>query len=90
MCLFLATDRNGADVRGYFIWSLIDNLEWTLGYSIRFGIYHVDRKTLKRTPKHSAKWFANFLANATSIHNHTQDFINGSEDVINSLLKSGI
>ncbi|KAK8519932.1 hypothetical protein V6N12_003898 [Hibiscus sabdariffa] len=55
--------RKGADVRGYFIWSLMDNFEWAGGYSSRFGLYRVDRATMKRTPKLSAKWFQNFLAN---------------------------
>ncbi|KAH7653642.1 Beta-glucosidase protein [Dioscorea alata] len=53
--------RKGADVRGYFVWSFIDNFEWTFGYTLRFGIYHVDYKTQKRTPKSSAKWFKDFL-----------------------------
>ncbi|EEF44249.1 beta-glucosidase, putative [Ricinus communis] len=47
--------RDGADVRGYFTWSLIDNFEWSLGYSICFGLYHVDRRTLQRTPKRICK-----------------------------------
>eukprot|EP00933_Yihiella_yeosuensis_P050302 TRINITY_DN48077_c0_g1_i1.p1 TRINITY_DN48077_c0_g1~~TRINITY_DN48077_c0_g1_i1.p1 ORF type:complete len:558 (-),score=146.61 TRINITY_DN48077_c0_g1_i1:328-2001(-) len=45
----------GADVRGYFAWSLLDNFEWALGYSKRFGIVHVDYATQQRTPKASAK-----------------------------------
>lgn len=48
----------GVDVRGYFQWSLLDNFEWTLGYAPKFGIVEVDRTTFKRTPKPSAKWFA--------------------------------
>ena len=43
--------RQGVDVRGYMVWSLLDNLEWSLGYSKRFGIVHVDFSNQKRTPK---------------------------------------
>ncbi|KAG8636860.1 hypothetical protein MANES_15G052000v8 [Manihot esculenta] len=59
--------RNGADVRGYFHWSLIDNFEWTYGYTISFGLYHVDRTTMQRTPKRSAKWFQQFLKNKSGV-----------------------
>ncbi|KAI3708434.1 hypothetical protein L2E82_37603 [Cichorium intybus] len=48
--------REGADVRGYFIWTLMDNYEWLRGYKVRFGLYYVDRQTLTRIPKLSAKW----------------------------------
>ena len=48
----------GADVRGYMTWSLLDNLEWSLGYSKRFGIVHVDFETQKRTPKASALYYS--------------------------------
>ena len=41
----------GADVRGFFLWSLMDNFEWAFGYARRFGAYHVDYGTLARTPK---------------------------------------
>jgi beta-glucosidase len=48
----------GVDLRGYFCWSLLDNFEWAEGYAKRFGIVHVDYKTQVRTPKMSARWFA--------------------------------
>ncbi|XP_031127069.1 beta-glucosidase 46-like [Ipomoea triloba] len=54
--------REGADVRGYFAWSLLDNFEWLYGYTKRFGLYQVDRRTLKRTPKLSATWYKQFIA----------------------------
>lgn len=44
-------------VKGYFYWSLLDNLEWHHGFARRFGLLHVDFKTLRRTPKLSAKWY---------------------------------
>jgi beta-glucosidase len=47
----------GADVRGYLVWSLLDNFEWAEGYSKRFGIVHVDYQTLLRTPRRSAHWY---------------------------------
>jgi beta-glucosidase len=55
----------GAKLRGYFVWSLIDNFEWAEGYSRRFGVVHVDFKTLKRTPKASYQWLAEFIRNQT-------------------------
>jgi len=50
--------RDGARVTGYFAWSLLDNFEWTSGYSKRFGLVHVDFETQERTPKASASWYA--------------------------------
>jgi beta-glucosidase len=52
----------GADVRGYTAWSLMDNFEWAFGYDKRFGIVHVDYATQKRTPKASAKFYAEVIA----------------------------
>jgi beta-glucosidase len=49
-------------VKGYFLWSLLDNFEWADGYSKRFGIHYVDFKTLKRTPKLSAEWYKDVIA----------------------------
>ncbi|NUW36707.1 beta-glucosidase [Nonomuraea sp. SMC257] len=52
----------GADLRGYLVWSLLDNFEWAEGYRRRFGIVHVDYATQARTPKDSALWFRNVIA----------------------------
>jgi beta-glucosidase len=52
----------GFPVKGYFLWSLMDNFEWADGYSKRFGIHYVDYKTLKRTPKLSAEWYREVIA----------------------------
>jgi beta-glucosidase len=52
----------GVDVRGYFAWSLLDNFEWSHGYSKRFGIVHVDFASQKRTPKDSAHFYARVIA----------------------------
>ncbi|MFD9544910.1 GH1 family beta-glucosidase [Streptomyces sp. NPDC060022] len=49
--------RDGADVRGYYLWSLLDNFEWAYGYEKRFGSVYVDYATLARTPKSSALWY---------------------------------
>jgi beta-glucosidase len=57
-----AARARGVDVRGYFVWSLLDNFEWSLGYSKRFGIVHVDFATQKRTFKDSARFYAEVIA----------------------------
>jgi beta-glucosidase len=49
---------DGVNLRGYFVWSLLDNFEWSYGYSKRFGLIYVDYETLERTPKDSARWYA--------------------------------
>ena len=49
-------------MRGYFVWSLLDNFEWADGYATRFGLHYVDYKTLKRTPKLSASFYKKVIA----------------------------
>ena len=53
--------HEGFDVRGYFLWSLLDNYEWAEGYAKRFGIVYVDYKTLRRIPKLSAHWYSKVI-----------------------------
>ncbi|MGB9110096.1 MAG: GH1 family beta-glucosidase [Telluria sp.] len=67
MALKAAMDA-GVDVRGYFLWSLLDNFEWNSGYSKRFGIVHVDYATQVRTPKASAQWYRDFIAGQRRAH----------------------
>ncbi|MGH7186741.1 MAG: family 1 glycosylhydrolase, partial [Pseudomonadota bacterium] len=57
-----AAIAQGVDLRGYMVWSLLDNLEWALGFSKRFGIVHVDFETQQRTPKESARVYSRLIA----------------------------
>ncbi|MFN3657736.1 MAG: GH1 family beta-glucosidase [Pseudolabrys sp.] len=54
----------GADVRGYFVWSLLDNFEWDSGYGVRFGLTYVDYPSLKRIPKASFAWYRELIRSA--------------------------
>jgi beta-glucosidase len=54
--------RDGVDLRGYYVWSLLDNFEWAHGYSRRFGLVYVDYRTQERIPKQSAHWYRDFIA----------------------------
>ncbi|MCB4364829.1 beta-glucosidase [Hydrogenophaga taeniospiralis] len=56
----------GFDIRGYYVWSLLDNFEWAQGYSQRFGIVHVDYATQTRTLKHSARWLQTVMQRSAS------------------------
>jgi beta-glucosidase len=58
-----AAIEGGADVRGYYLWSFLDNFEWAWGYSKRFGMVHVDYDSQVRTPKDSALWFRDVIKN---------------------------
>lgn len=51
----------GVDIRGYFVWSLLDNFEWAEGYEKRFGVVYVDYETLERIPKASARWYSRVI-----------------------------
>lgn len=55
----------GADIRGYFVWSLLDNFEWGAGYASRFGIIYVDYPTQRRIPKESSRWYARLIGAET-------------------------
>lgn len=57
-----AAIRAGVDLRGYFVWSLLDNFEWAWGYTKRFGLVHVDFASQRRTPKRSAHWYRDVIA----------------------------
>ena len=51
----------GADIRGYFVWSLLDNFEWDSGYDVRFGLTYIDYPTQRRIPKASFQWYADLI-----------------------------
>jgi beta-glucosidase len=57
---------HGADVRGYFLWSLLDNFEWARGYDKQFGIVRVDLDTMERNLKTSGMWYRDFLAGSAT------------------------
>jgi beta-glucosidase len=59
----LRAKNEGIDVRGYFVWTLMDNFEWAEGFKQRFGLIHIDYETLKRTVKNSGWWYKEFLEN---------------------------
>jgi beta-glucosidase len=60
-----ALDR-GVDLRGYFVWSFLDNFEWAQGHAHRFGIVHVDYETQQRTRKRSADWFSDLVRDTST------------------------
>ena len=61
-------------MKGYFVWSLLDNFEWESGYTVWFGLHYVDyNHGLKRYPKRSAGWFKNFLKDDLTDNLETSD-----------------
>lgn len=53
--------KDGVPLKGFFVWSLMDNFEWSEGYTLRYGLYYVDYPTQKRYPKNSALWYKSFI-----------------------------
>ncbi|KAH7838737.1 hypothetical protein Vadar_030471 [Vaccinium darrowii] len=85
LSFLLQAIKEGANVKGYFAWSLLDNFEWMSGYTLRFGINYVDfNDGLKRYPKLSAKWFKNFLKQE-DMQFELNDFSNYINDFAHSL-----
>ena len=58
---------DGVDIRGYFVWSLLDNFEWAWGYEKRFGIVRVDYETQERTIKNSGLAYANLIEQSRTL-----------------------
>ena len=75
---------DGADIRGYFLWTFLDNYEWTGGYDRRFGIVHVDFQTQKRIAKDSAYWYKEIMES-----NGQKLSANGKETILKYLTPVG-
>jgi len=58
----------GMNIQGYYLWSLMDNFEWSFGYEKRFGILYIDFETQERIWKDSAKWYAGVIADHKAKH----------------------
>jgi len=59
--------KEGCNVHGYFVWSLLDNWEWNFVYTVRFGLYYIDyNNNLTKIPKASVEWFRQVLAQKTA------------------------
>ena len=51
----------GMDIRGYYLWTLMDNFEWTAGHGYKYGLLHTDFETMRRTWKKSAYWYRDYI-----------------------------
>ncbi len=71
----LQAKKEGVNVTGYFVWTLLDNFEWAEGYYPRFGLVYVDFATQKRIIKSSGKWYKSFLNGERSKTNIPDDKI---------------
>jgi beta-glucosidase len=67
------------DLRGYFVWSLMDNFEWGEGYRSRFGLVYVDYGTQQRIPKASAAWYRDLIARHRSVGDMRQGHVSTGE-----------
>lgn len=65
LCFAAKAIENGVPLRGYFVWSLLDNFEWAFGYGKRFGLIRVDYDTGERTPRASAEWYEQLVASGS-------------------------
>ncbi|KAB8166513.1 beta-glucosidase [Streptomyces sp. 3MP-14] len=72
--------RAGVDVRGYYVWSLLDNFEWAFGYDKRFGIVRVDYDTLERLPKDSYRWYQGLIRHHRRRHGQRPQDVSGTAD----------
>ncbi len=69
----LLAKREGVNVNGYFVWTLLDNFEWAEGYYPKFGLVNVDFDTQRRTIKNSGRWYSQFLQNTLTVSGQTWD-----------------
>lgn len=81
--------ESGADVRGYFLWSLLDNYEWGYGYSRRFGAVYVDYATQRRIPKSSAHWYAKLTRSGSLAAGADGSHAGGAEAEAGSAVAAG-